>query len=332
MALNLTPQYHSADAKYRAARTPEDKLAALEEMWRELPKHKASEKMQAELKKKLSAIRADIQKGSKKTAGKLDPFAIPKAGAGQIVCLGPPNGGKSSIVGALTKAQVKIAEFPFSTPLPLPGMVTFEDVKFELIDTPPITVDHVPPGFAGLWHSADVLLVVVDLSSDEVLEDVEMCLNHLSERHIELTDNPACPLEQTPDAVQKKTGILLATRLDAPAAADNLDLLREFFASRVRIEPLSTHDPADVARLPRLLFDLLGVIRIYAKPPGKKVEQVDPFVLPAGATVNDMARKVHRGMAEQVKSARIWGETVFDGQNVQLDHVLHDKDTVELHA
>ena len=301
-------------------------------MWRELPKHKSSEKMQAELKKKLSATRADIQKGGKKSAGKLDPFAIPKAGAGQIVCLGPPNGGKSSIVGALTKAHVKIAEFPFSTALPLPGMVTFEDVKFELIDTPPITAEHVPPGFAGLWRSADALLVVVDLASDALLEDAEMCLNHLNERHIELTDKPACALSRAPDAVQKKTGIVLANRLDAPTAADNLELLREFFAARVHIEPLSTRDPTDIARLPRLLFDLLGVIRVYAKPPGKKIEQTDPFVLHGGATVHDMARKVHRGMAEHVKSARIWGETVFDGQNVQLDHVLHDMDTVELHA
>lgn len=332
MALNLTPQYHDADAKYRAAKTPEEELAALEEMWRELPKHKASEKMQAELKKKLSAARATIQKGSKKSGGRVDPFSIPKAGAGQLVLVGPPNCGKSSIVGALTKAQVKIAEFPFSTPLPLPGMVTFEDIKFGLVDTPPITAEHVPPGFAGLWRSADVLLLVADLSSDAVLDDAEMCLNHLSAKNTELTDKAAGKLSQAPGAMQKKTGILLANKLDAPAAGDNLELLREFFAARVRIEPLSTHDEADVARLPRLFFDLLGVIRVYAKPPGKKVERIDPFVLQAGATVHDMARKVHRGMAEHVKSARIWGQAVFDGQNVQLDHVLHDKDTVELHA
>lgn len=332
MALNLTPQYHDADAKYRAAKTSEDKLAALEEMWRELPKHKSSEKMQAELKKKLSAARAAIQKGSKKSGGRVDPFSIPKAGAGQFVLIGPPNCGKSSIVGALTKAHVKIADFPFATPLPLPGMVTFEDIKFGLVDTPPITAEHVAPGFAGLWRSADVLLLVADLSSDAVLDDAEMCLNHLSAKNIELTDNAAGKLSQAPGAMQKKTGILLANKLDAPAAGDNLELLREFFAARVRIEPLSTHDEADVARLPRLFFDLLGVIRVYAKPPGKKVERIDPFVLQAGATVNDMARKVHRGMAEHVKSARIWGQAVFDGQNVQLDHVLHDKDTVELHA
>lgn len=132
--------------------------------------------------------------------------------------------------------------------------------------------------------------------------------------------------------MQRKTGLVLAAKRDLPAASDNLALLRELVGGRATIEPISVHDPADVARLPALFFKLLGVIRVYAKPPGKKAEEGEPFVLHAGATVLDMARKVHRGLAEHIKSARLWGQGVFPGQNVQLDHVLHDKDTVELHA
>ena len=331
MALNLTPQYHEADAKYRAATTPEEKLAALEEMWRELPKHKASEKLQAELKKKLSAARKALQQPGRKGATKTDPFSIPKTGAGQVVLIGTPNVGKSSIVGSLTNAHVKIADFPFSTALPLPGMVPFEDIQIQLIDSPPVTVEHVPPGFPGLWRTVDALVVVADLSRDSVLEDVEACLSHLAERHIELVDGPRA-LPDEPGGVLKVPGLVLANKIDLPGAADTLDVLRELVGRRVSIEPLSTRDPDQMARLPELLFKLVRVIRIYAKPPGRKPDLAEPFVLPAGSDVHELARKVHRGLEHRIKSARLWGHGVADGQNVHLDHVLHDKDIAELHT
>ena len=331
MVLNLTPQYHEADARYRAAATPEEKLAALEDMWRELPKHKASEKVQAELKKKLSAARKELKEGGRKGGPvRTDPFAIPRSGAGQIVLIGTPNVGKSSIVGGLTNANVKIADFPFATPLPVPGMVQYEDIQIQLIDTPPVTAEHVPPGMAGLWHGADVLIVVVDLASDTLLEDAEVCLNHLAERNIELTGGAgATPSESgTP---MKVTGLMLANKLDLPGAADNLELLRELVGVRVPIEPLSTRDETHMGRLPELLFRMIRVIRVYAKPPGKKPDLDEPFVLPTGSDIHEMARKVHRGLEHRIRAARLWGAGVVDGQNVHLDHVLHDKDIVELH-
>lgn len=331
MTLNLTPQYREADAKYRAAKTPEEKLAALEEMWRELPKHKSSEKMQAELKKKLSATRKTLQEGGKKGTSKTDPFYIPKTGAGQIALIGTPNVGKSSIVGGLTHAHVKIAEFPFTTPLPLPGSVLYEDIQIQLIDTPPVTAEHVPPGFPGLWRSADALIIVADLDGDSVLEDVETCLNHLAERHIELIDG-ARERPSEPGATLKVPGFVLANKMDLPGAADNLEILRELFGARVRIEPSSTHDESQLARLPELLFKLIRVIRVYAKPPGKNPDLDKPFILPLGGDVQALARKVFHGQEDRVKSARLWGHDVVDGQQVHLDHVLHDKDIIELHT
>ncbi len=331
MAVNLTPQYHEADAKYRSAKTPEEKLAALEEMWRELPKHKSSEKMQADLKKKLSAARKAAQQSGRKGPARVDPFCIPKSGAGQIALVGTPNVGKSSIVGGLTNAHVTIADHPFATPLPLPGMVPFEDIQIQLIDTPPVTAEHVPTGFPGLWHSADALIVVADLSSDSVLEDVETCLNHLAERHIELTDGPRARPDEA-GAMLKVPGFVLANKIDVPGAGENLEMLREFFGSRVRIEPLSTRDADQMARLPELTFRLIRIIRIYAKPPGRKPDLDEPFILSVGSDIHELARKVYRGLEHRVRSARIWGRDVADGQNVHLDHVLHDKDIVELHT
>jgi len=330
MAANLTPQYLEAEARYRAARTPEEKLVALEEMWRELPKHKSSEKIQADLKKKLSAARKALQQSGRKGAAHADPFCIPRSGAGQVVLLGAPNVGKSSIVGGLSNAHVKIADYPFATVTPVPGMVPYEDIQIQLIDTPPVTAEHVPTGFPGLWRSADGLLIVADLSSDSLLEDVETCLRHLAERRVELTDGPRQHPPE-PGAPLRVPGAVLANKYDVPGAAGNLELLREFVGGRVRVEALSTRQPERMARLPGLLFGLLHVIRIYAKPPGRKPDLNDPFVLPQGSDVRALARKVYRGYEQRVKYARIWGRGVVDGQNVQLDHVLSDRDIVELH-
>ena len=331
MALNLTPQYHEADAKYRAAGTPEEKLAALEEMWRELPKHKSSEKMQAELKKKLSAARRAQQQSGKKGPSRVDPFCVPKSGAGQIALIGTPNVGKSSIVGGLTNAHVKIADHPFATPLPVPGMVPYQDIQIQLIDTPPVTAEYVPAGFPGLWRSTDALVVVADLSSDSVLEDVETCLGHLAGRCLELADGPRERPNEAEDPL-RVPGFLLANKVDAPGASDGLDMVREFFGQRVRVEPASAIDPGGMARLPELLYRLIGVVRVYAKPPGKEPDLEEPFVLPAGSDIHDLARKVYRGLERTIKSARLWGHGVADGQQVHLDHVLQDKDIVELHT
>lgn len=331
MAANLTPQYHAAEARYRAAKAPDEQLAALEEMWRELPKHKSTEKLQGDLKKKLSAARKALQESGRKGAARVDPFAIPKSGAGQVVLIGTPNVGKSSIVGALTHAHVHIADYPFSTPLPVPGMVPYEDVQIELIDTPPVTAEHVPTGFPGLWRAADGLLVVVDLSSDSVLEDADVCLRQLAERRIELTDGPRAPAVEF-DAMFKAPGFVLANKNDVPGASHKLAMLREFLGGRVRIEPVSAHDPQQMARVPEMLFRLIRVIRIYAKPPGRKPDMEAPFVLPAGSDVRVLAHRVYRGLEHRVRSARLWAFGATNGQNVHLDHVLQDRDIVELHV
>src|ERR1700678_168591 len=104
MAVNLPPQYHDAEAEYKKARTPEEKLVALKKMWVILPKHKASEKVQVILKTKISEVSDEIEHA--KTSPKKSPtsYKIPKQGAGQMVILGAPNAGKSRLLTRLTKA------------------------------------------------------------------------------------------------------------------------------------------------------------------------------------------------------------------------------------
>jgi len=194
-----------------------------------------------------------------------------------------------------------------------------------------VTAEDVPTGSPGLWRSADALLVVADLSADSVLEDVSTCLRHLADRRIELTDGVRKRPDES-DPILRVPGLILANKIDLPGTEENFELLKEYLGPRVRVEPMSTRESARLSRLPGLLFQLLHVIRVYAKPPGRKPDMEEPFILPVGSDVREVARRVYRGFDHRVKSARIWGYGVADGQNVQLEHVLHDRDIVELHT
>jgi hypothetical protein len=331
MPANLTPDYLEAEQRYREAKTPQEELTALEEMLRTIPKHKGTAKIQADLKRKISQAK-DVVKIPKKATGAVDPFAIPRQGAGQVFLIGTPNTGKSSIVGSLTKATVKIAEWPFSTPLPVPGMCHHEDVPIQLVDTPPLTVEQAPTGMAGAIYGADAVVIVLDASAGSILEDAEACINFVKARKLIPTSDPNPTMPEEPGDPKPKRCLILANKYDLPGAADNIQMLREFFDVGVTIKPCSATTGDGVRDLPKDLFELLHVMRVYAKPPGKPADMEQPFILKVGNNVLDMAGVVHRDLPEKLKSARVWGTGVHDGQHVQHDHVLHDKDVVELQA
>jgi hypothetical protein len=160
---NLTPDYERAERRYREAGDDEQRLAALREMFATVPKHKGTEKIQADLKRRISQFRKAV---ARKPLKAIDPFHVPRSGAGQAVLVGLPNVGKSSLVAKLTHAPVKIAPYPFTTSVPVPGMCLYEDVQLELVDTPPLTVEHVPGGLLNTIRNADVIVLVVDASSE----------------------------------------------------------------------------------------------------------------------------------------------------------------------
>jgi small GTP-binding protein len=330
MAVNLPPQYHDAEAEYKKARTPEEKLAALKKMWVILPKHKASEKVQAILKTKISEVSDEIEH-AKSGPKKQSPtsYKIPRQGAGTVVFLGPPNSGKSRLLTRLTKATPEVAPYPFTTREPVPGMMDWEDIRIQLIDLPPITADFYEPYHTDFTRGADAALLILDLGDDDGPFTVETVIERLKAKSRILTkDRPEA--EYDPTVFHLKT-LLVANKVDAEGAADRLDIVREMFASKFPIHAISAEHGDGLEELRNKLYELLGVIRVYGKQPGKHADMTAPFTIPIGGTVMDFAERVHADFADGLKSAKVWGSAAFDGQTVKRDHVLRDKDIIELH-
>jgi ribosome-interacting GTPase 1 len=325
MPANLTPDYYKAEQWYREATTNEEKILALEQMLAVMPKHKGTDHLKAELRRKLSVLReAPVSKGKGKHT---DIFHVQRTGVGQIVLIGTPNCGKSSIVAALTNAKAHVADFPFATAAPVPGMMRFEDVQIQLVDMPPITAGYSAPGQVGTYRNCDLIAICVDLSADAA-EQMRVCLDFLESKNL-LID------EHTPAAdglgnVLGKKALCICTKCDI-AKPDALETLKQSCKYPFEFVEISTQTAEGLDKLPALLFQLLGIIRIYAKPPGKKPDMADPFTLPIGSTVSDLATAIHRELADKLKFAKIWGTGVYQGQNVQKTHVLCDKDIIELH-
>jgi len=320
---NLTPQYYNAEEAFKKAVSVEEKIAALEEMLAVIPKHKGTEKMQAELKKRLSKFR---QEGLKKTSvSRADPFSIERQGAGQVALLGFPNTGKSSFLAAMTRAKPKIADYPFTTTLPLAGMMPFEDIFIQLVDTPPVTAEIIPTGLSGALRSADILLVLVDAASDDCLEQLEFCLNYLEEKKIAREDTAPGVRGVSPANV-----LVLAARADLPQSTENMQIMKELGPGGIELLPVSTKTGQGLEGLREKIFQMLGVIRVFTKIPGREPDLKRPFVLKRGSTILELAEAIHRDLPGLMKNARVWGSAKYEGQSVMRDYTLYDRDVVEI--
>ena len=330
MPANLPPQYSKAEEEYRRAEAPAERLEALREMFRLLPKHKGTEKLQSDLKQRISRAREEVD--AHKSAGKKGGVShkVPRQGAGQVVLLGAPNAGKSALLAALTDAHPEVAAYPFTTRAPQPGMMAWQDARVQLVDLPPITADAMEPWIPGIVRSADAALLVADLGDDDVADAAEAVLARLADVHTELVGER--PHDSEDERVIHVKTALVAHKVDVPGADGRLEVIREWFGGRFPIVAASATTHVGLDALRSAAYDLLGVIRIYTKVPGKPADRSHPFTVPIGSTVLDLAREVHRDFEHTLKSARIWGTGVFEGQAVKRDHQLHDQDVVELHA
>jgi len=312
MPANLTPEYLAAEKEYKSAQTPSEKIAALERMIATLPKHKGTEKMFADLKRRLSQTRKESQK---KGAAHATPFyLVRREGAGQVALLGPPNAGKSQLVCAVTHARPEVAEFPFTTRVPTPGMMTFENVQIQLIDLPPISAQFTEPWIAQVVRNADSSVLVIDSSDSEVLEEIDFILGALQERRL------------------PPPRLLVGNKADLPGAEQNFAALVELYGGRFRSIAVSALTGYQLDRFPRAVFELLELVRVYTKAPGKKADLTSPFVMRRGGTVIDAARLVHKDFAEHLKFARLFCSSGgHDGLMVERAHVVEDGDILEFH-
>jgi ribosome-interacting GTPase 1 len=330
MPANLTPQYHKAEEAFRRAQSAEDRLHCLEEMLRTIPKHKGTDKLQADLKHKMKEVREEIASEKKAARGGAVSRRIPRQGAGTIIVLGGPNSGKSRLVKELTGAHVEVADYPFTTREAAPGMMRWEDSSVQLIDTPPITAQRFESYLSGMVRSADGILLCFNGNSDDAPEETLAVLAQLTDRKTFLANETGFA-EDDYSIVKVKTK-LIVTHGSEPDAQTRLEFWNEMAPTKFEVQVVEFAEPASVESLRASVFKSLSVIRIYTKAPGRKRDETPPFTLPIGGTVEDLAHKVHQELAAKLKFAKVWHIGESEPYTAGPQHVLQEGDLVELHT
>ena len=333
MPANLTQQYKKAEENYRRAETPEEELKCLQIMLSEMPKHKGTDHLQAKLKTQISQVKKEIEQqrsGSGKKGGASRSFRIPRQGAGTAIIIGGPNAGKSQLLTSLTRATPEVAAYPFTTKQPQPGMMAWQDVFVQLVDTPPITADYLEPYIVGLLRSADLALLMIDLDDDSGIEQCKEVLDKLATTKTQLAAESSLDEEDVGLAFTKT--FFLANKVDSPEATDRLELFYEVCPLPFREFRISANNTETLEDLRNAIYESLDVIRIYTKDPKKKDADKDrPFTLSRGDTLLDLAELIHKDYVKNLRFGKVWGSAVHDGTIVKGDYVLNDQDIVEVH-
>jgi len=324
---NLTPEYLDAEHQYKQAKTPEEKLEALDLMMATIPKHKGTEKMRADLKKRISKLR----KGQEKKSGKRSfSYHVEKQGAAQVVVIGPPNAGKSRFINMVANVSFNVASYPFTTRIMQPAMMPFENIQIQLVDTPAIHPDFYERWVFGLIRNADMALLMADLGNPDLLDNIDNLLAILGDGRITLVKE--FPTKKAPPGYCEKKTILAANKWDSELSEEHFEILGEFFQDNFKIFPISCESGEGIDEMRQSIYNNLGIFRVYTKISGHKPDMVHPFILEEGKTVEDLAYHIHKDIARNMRFARIWGKGYYDGQPVDQHHPLKDGDIIEIHT
>ncbi|MEM4243218.1 MAG: TGS domain-containing protein [Candidatus Bathyarchaeia archaeon] len=390
MPTNLPPEAKDKWAEVEATRNPREKLQRMQEFLSLVPQHKGTLKLRGQIKKKIAILRRELEERKAKRAGKGGPkFFIEKEGAAQVALLGLTNVGKSCLLSTVTNANVEVSAAPYTTREPVPAVMSYEDVQFQLVEAPALMEGSADGRAWGLQslalaRNADGLILMVDLSYDPAaqlslilgelekarlliskprgrvdvdrrymgaglriivvgklvdcsMRDVEALLRsyRISDAIVKISGEVT--LDDVEDAIFESTtykpAVVVANKLDAPGAMENLRQLENFVAGRMPVIAVSCEKRIGLEQLGKVLFDTLGVIRVYTKEPSAKEPSQRPFTLRRGATVADLARSIHSDFERDFAYARVWADRLtFSPQKVGLGFALEDGDVVEIHV
>lgn len=326
MPANLPPQYFEAEKRYRLAKDPEEKIGALQAMLAIMPKHKGTDKLHAELRRKIAKLSDEAER--KYATARRAGLYIGSEGAGQVILVGLANVGKSQLLASVTEASPEIAPYPYTTKTAVPGMMKFEDIQIQLVDTPPIGDKHVRILLTNSLRGADLIAIVVDLGA-EPGGQVEATLQALREARIEpLSGNPE---EATPGSYQKKM-LIIGNKSDLASASAKWAELMSRYSGFLPMVSTSAKEGKGLDKLKESIYKALDIVRVYTKAPGSKADLTEPVILRRGSTAMDAAESIHKDFQQNLKYVVVWGSGKYDGQRVSRDHTLQDGDVVEFHV
>ncbi len=322
MPANLPPQYFDAEKVYHAAKTTPEKIAALEEMLAVMPKHKGTDHLRAELRARIAKLTQSLDK---KAATRRVSMLIEKEGAAQVAIIGLPNGGKSQLVSRLTNASPTVADYPFTTQTATPAMMEFENIKIQLIDTPPLAPQSIEFWLPHILRRADALVIIVDLG-EESLAQMTAITEQLNQMRISLGGET-----EAEGIISQARALIAGNKLDLANARLNYTAMRDKYGEQLPVIAISARDGTGLDELKQAIFRVLDIIRVYTKMPGQKPDFNEPIILARGSTLADAAEEVHKDFRAKLKYGRVWGSGKHNGMMSKRDHVLQDGDIIELH-
>jgi len=324
MPANLPPQYLEAEKRFRMAKTPEEKIEALETMLAIMPKHKGTDKLHADLRRKIAKI---TEEAERRYATSRASYHIRKEGAGQLALIGLPNTGKSQLLASITEATPDIGDYPFTTQKPTVGMMKYENIQIQIVDTPPVTGKESRVWINNIARNADLVAIIIDMGY-EPLQQVEAVLQELDGMGI---IPETVILDESTIGRRQRKMMIIANKIDLDDSGFNQQQIMSVYSDRFPLATVSAALDIGLDDLKKKIFKALEIMRIYTKTPGTKPDINDPIILKNFSTIKDAAEDIHKDFEAKLKYALVWGSAKFDGQRVGPEHILKDKDIIELH-